>query len=119
MAVKIGEMLLKAGMITQDQLDEALGVQTRHGEKIGYVLVTMGYVKEDDITHSETNRRHFGVSEQANEVIEPATAGKGTTDGVSRLVDGENFEDKSRVVGQSADNAEIDMDVIPDTLRMQ
>ena len=50
MAVKIGEMLLKAGYISQDQLTEALEHQKKSGGKLGYNLVKMGFVREDDIT---------------------------------------------------------------------
>jgi cell division protein FtsB len=44
MAVKLGEMLLKVGMISQDQLQEALAAQKKNGEKLGYNLVHLGYV---------------------------------------------------------------------------
>jgi len=43
-------MLLKAGLITQDQLQEALALQKSNGGKLGYNLVRLGYVKEEDIT---------------------------------------------------------------------
>src|SRR5437867_11034786 len=51
MAIKIGEMLLKARLITQEQLSKALDAQKVGGGKLGYNLVKMGFVKEDDITH--------------------------------------------------------------------
>jgi type IV pilus assembly protein PilB len=50
MAERLGEMLLKAGLITQDQLQEALALQKSNGGKLGYNLVRLGYVKEEDIT---------------------------------------------------------------------
>ncbi len=40
MAVKLGEMLVKAGLIGSEQLQEALGAQKQTGEKLGYVLVS-------------------------------------------------------------------------------
>ena len=46
MAVKIGEMLLKAGYISQEQLNEALDHQKKNGGKIGYNLVKLGFVRE-------------------------------------------------------------------------
>jgi len=50
MAVKLGEMLLKARLINQDQLNKALEAQKTSGGKLGYNLVKLGFVKEDDIT---------------------------------------------------------------------
>ena len=50
MALKLGEMLEKAGLITGEQLQEALEAQTKNGGKLGYNLVMLGYVQEDDIT---------------------------------------------------------------------
>ena len=69
MAVKLGEMLVKAGLISSDQLQEALGAQKSSGEKLGYVLVSLGYVKEDEITQllseqygvPSINLRHFEI----------------------------------------------------------
>ena len=50
MAIKLGEMLIKAHLITQDQLTKALEHQKVNGGKIGFNLVKLGIVKEDDIT---------------------------------------------------------------------
>ncbi len=47
---RLGEMLLKAGLISKDQLDEALDYQKTHGGKLGYNLVKLSLVKEEDIT---------------------------------------------------------------------
>ena len=51
MAVKLGEMLIKASLITQEQLQQALEHQKTAGGKLGYNLVQMGMVKEEEITH--------------------------------------------------------------------
>ncbi|MEW6757497.1 MAG: type IV-A pilus assembly ATPase PilB [Acidobacteriota bacterium] len=50
MAERLGEMLLKAGLISQQQLQEALALQKSNGGKLGYNLVRLGHVKEEDIT---------------------------------------------------------------------
>ncbi len=49
MTLKLGEMLLSAGKITSEQLEEALQHQREHGGKIGEVLVHLGFVKNEDI----------------------------------------------------------------------
>jgi len=45
----IGQILLERGLITQEQLDEALAIQTSNAEKLGRILVDRGYVKEKDV----------------------------------------------------------------------
>ncbi len=50
MPVRIGELLLKEKRITQDQLQQALDHQKAAGGKLGFNLVKMGFVKDEEIT---------------------------------------------------------------------
>src|SRR5437899_1800363 len=50
MPVRIGELLLKEKRITPDQLQQALNHQKASGGKLGYNLVKMGFVKDEEIT---------------------------------------------------------------------
>src|SRR5579864_6732622 len=50
MAVRIGELLLKEKLITADQLQQALTQQKANGGKLGFNLVKMGFVKDEQIT---------------------------------------------------------------------
>jgi len=50
MAVRIGELLLKEKRITPAQLQEALAYQKTNGGKLGYNLVKLGFVKDEEIT---------------------------------------------------------------------
>src|ERR1700674_3468708 len=50
MAVRIGELLLKGKLITPDQLQQALNNQKASGGKLGFNLVKMGFVKDEQIT---------------------------------------------------------------------
>ncbi len=50
MAVRIGELLLKEKLISPDQLQQALTQQKTGGGKLGYNLVKMGFVKDEQIT---------------------------------------------------------------------
>jgi type IV pilus assembly protein PilB len=50
MAVRIGELLLKEKRITPEQLQQALAGQKANGGKLGYNLVKMGFVKDEEIT---------------------------------------------------------------------
>jgi len=46
MALKLGELLIKEGLITQSQLDEALKSQVIFGIKLGSSLIELGFVEE-------------------------------------------------------------------------
>ncbi|MEO8361237.1 MAG: type IV-A pilus assembly ATPase PilB [Vicinamibacteria bacterium] len=59
MPVKIGEMLSKEGLITAQQLQEALNYQKQNGVKLGRALVHLGFVKDDEITGLLS--RQYGV----------------------------------------------------------
>src|SRR6188508_3019995 len=50
MPVRIGDLLLKEKRITPAQLQEALSYQKTNGGKLGYNLVKLGFVKDEDIT---------------------------------------------------------------------
>ncbi|NBB91651.1 MAG: MSHA biogenesis protein MshE [Gammaproteobacteria bacterium] len=47
--IRLGDLLVKHKMISERQLEEALGEQKRSGHKLGRVLVQMGHVTEDDL----------------------------------------------------------------------
>jgi type IV pilus assembly protein PilB len=72
MVVKLGDLLLKAKLITQDQLEAALKLQREEGGKLGEALVRVGAVSESDIT--ETLSQQFGVPsiDLANFAIDPS-----------------------------------------------
>ncbi len=59
MSVRLGELLTKAGLISQDQLKEALRVQKESGAKLGETLIKLAFVSEEDIT--ECLSQQFGV----------------------------------------------------------
>ncbi|HVR44413.1 MAG TPA: type IV-A pilus assembly ATPase PilB [Thermoanaerobaculia bacterium] len=60
MSVRLGELLIKANLITHDQLKDALKVQKEMGgAKLGEALIKLGFVAEEDIT--ECLSQQFGV----------------------------------------------------------
>ena len=59
MSVRLGELLTKAGLISQEQLKESLRVQKETGGKLGETLIKLGFVSEEDIT--ECLSQQFGV----------------------------------------------------------
>jgi type IV pilus assembly protein PilB len=77
MALKLGELLLKAQLINQQQLTKALDEQKNTGGKLGEILQKLGYVTEDDIieclSHQfgvpSINLRHFEIDSNVARLI--------------------------------------------------
>lgn len=47
---RIGDLLLKEGMISKEQLDKALAEQRQNGTRVGYNLVKLGFIPEIELT---------------------------------------------------------------------
>ncbi len=47
---KLGDILVRDGLITADQLKRALGEQRNSGMRLGYTLVKLGFIEETEIT---------------------------------------------------------------------
>ncbi|MCU0291900.1 MAG: type IV-A pilus assembly ATPase PilB [Thermoanaerobaculaceae bacterium] len=77
MALKLGELLLKAQLINQQQLTKALDEQKNTGGKLGEILQKLGFVTEDDIieclSHQfgvpSINLRHFEIDSNVARLI--------------------------------------------------
>jgi len=84
MPVKLGELLLKENMITPQQLQEALAYQKRSGGKLGKAFVSLGYVRDEEITSllsrqygvPSINLEHFEVDPGIIKIIPAETARK-------------------------------------------
>jgi type IV pilus assembly protein PilB len=46
---RLGELLIEAGLINREQLNQALGIQKRTGEKLGQVLTRLEYISTDKL----------------------------------------------------------------------
>ena len=84
MPVRIGELLLKEKRITPEQLQQALNHQKAHGGKLGFNLVQLGMVKDEEITAllskqygvPSINLPQFEVDPSILKLIPPDTAQK-------------------------------------------
>src|ERR1700716_1242355 len=84
MPVKLGELLLKENMVTPQQLQEALGHQKMNGGKLGKAFVSLGYVRDEEITSllsrqygvPSINLDHFEVDPAIIKIIPAETARK-------------------------------------------
>src|SRR5438045_6033218 len=84
MPVRIGELLLKEKRITPEQLQQALNHQKTSGGKLGYNLVKMGFVKDDQVTAllskqygvPAINLAQFKIDPTIVKLVPPETARK-------------------------------------------
>ena len=59
MSSRLGELLVKEKLITQEQLTKALEYQRQHGCRLGMALMKLGLTSEDEVT--EILSRQYGV----------------------------------------------------------
>src|SRR6478609_7067704 len=84
MPVRIGDLLLKEKRITPAQLQEALTYQKAQGGKLGFNLVKLGFVKDEEITAllsrqygvPSINLAQFEIDPAVIKLIPPDTAQK-------------------------------------------
>src|SRR6188474_1095676 len=84
MAVRIGDLLLKEKRISPAQLQEALNYQKTNGGKLGFTLVHLGFVKDEEITAllskqygvPSINLTQFDVDASVIKLIPSETANK-------------------------------------------
>ena len=56
---QLGELLMERGLISKQQLDEALALQKDKGGLIGEILVDLGFAKEEEIAKTLTAQYGF------------------------------------------------------------
>src|SRR3954465_1305448 len=47
---KLGDLLVREGLISREQLDKALQEQKQNGTRVGYNLVKLGFIQETELT---------------------------------------------------------------------
>ncbi|OGX23176.1 MAG: hypothetical protein A3J51_05190 [Omnitrophica WOR_2 bacterium RIFCSPHIGHO2_02_FULL_45_21] len=67
---KLGEILVEQGLITQGQLEIALGLQEQKGGLIGELLVELKFVSEEDIAKTLTAQYGFAYLPLSNYEID-------------------------------------------------
>ncbi|MCK9460914.1 MAG: hypothetical protein M0R80_14850 [Proteobacteria bacterium] len=68
---RIGEMLLAACLINQQQLLHALSEQRRMGDRLGSALVRLGYLSEPSLAVFLSKRTHLPCINVAAAVVSP------------------------------------------------
>jgi type IV pilus assembly protein PilB len=68
---KLGEILIKAGLVTKDQLAKALDVQRGTSKRIGEVLTELGLVSELDIASTLSKQLGLRFATRASGLLKP------------------------------------------------
>ncbi len=71
LGVKLGETLVKAGLISQQQLNKALEIQRGTTKRIGEILVELGLVNELDIVVALSRQLEIPYATRASGVLNP------------------------------------------------
>src|SRR5262249_2012773 len=84
MPVKLGELMLQENMVSPQQLQEAIADQKMNGRKLGKAFVSLGYVRDEEITSllsrqygvPSINLDHFEVDPAIIKIIPSETSRK-------------------------------------------
>ncbi|CAN5171322.1 type IV-A pilus assembly ATPase PilB [soil metagenome] len=71
---RIGDLLLREGLITQEQLDRALREVREHGTRLGYNLIKLGFIKETDLTRMLGRQYRIPAVDLARFAVDPRIA---------------------------------------------
>ncbi len=95
MAFKIGELLLKENLITEEQLKKALEYQKEHGGRLGSIMIKLGFVSEEDIAEilskqqgvPAINLSKFEIDDNVKEILEEEFCRRNLVLPISRIGD--------------------------------
>jgi len=70
---KLGEILIKQGLITQRQIDNAIEIQKEEGGIIGEILVKSGMIKEEDMVSALAKQLSIPYASRSSGLLTPAS----------------------------------------------
>jgi len=68
---RLGDLLIKEGLITKEQLEKALEEQRANGTRVGYNLVKLGFVQETEITKMLARQYRMPAVDLARFEVDP------------------------------------------------
>ena len=83
----IGQMLIERGLITQDQLDQALEAQKQSTQLIGEILVDLGFVQRQPVYEALAEQLRVPFVNLATDAPDPKVVGLLDKDTAKRLED--------------------------------
>ncbi|MFN2470233.1 MAG: GspE/PulE family protein [Gaiellaceae bacterium] len=72
--VRLGTMLVQAGLLTSEQLDEALAEKAESGHRLGEIVVEHGWVSGRDLARALADQHHIEFIDVVETEIEDAAA---------------------------------------------
>jgi len=69
---KLGQILLTAGLITEEQLEKAIEIQKKEGNRLGETLINLGIVTEKDIVIAMAKQLSIPYASYAKGLLKPA-----------------------------------------------
>ncbi|MDP2920858.1 MAG: type II secretion system ATPase GspE [Candidatus Omnitrophota bacterium] len=69
---KLGQILLKEGLVTEEQLEKALEIQKKDGSRLGDTLINLGIVTEKDIVIAMAKQLSIPYASYAKGLLKPA-----------------------------------------------
>src|SRR5437016_2685377 len=71
--LRLGETLIKQGLITEKQLQEAITVQKQNKGRIGDVLIKLGMIKEEDLATALGTQLMIPYASYTSGLLKPKT----------------------------------------------
>jgi type IV pilus assembly protein PilB len=72
--LRIGDLLIREGLITKEQLDHALLEQKQNGTRVGYNLVKLGFVPEIELTKTLAKQFKMPAVDLSKFTVDPKIA---------------------------------------------
>jgi type IV pilus assembly protein PilB len=72
--VPVGEVLLAAGLVSEEQIEEALSIQQITRERIGTILIERGYLTETQLVRTLADQNHIRFLDLEDHVADRDTA---------------------------------------------
>ncbi|MBU1912668.1 MAG: type II secretion system ATPase GspE [Candidatus Omnitrophica bacterium] len=69
---KLGQILLKEGLVTEEQLEKAIDIQKKEGTRLGETLINLGIVTEKDIVIAMAKQLSIPYASYAKGLLKPA-----------------------------------------------
>src|SRR3954453_6303838 len=71
---RIGDLLLKEGLITSEQLAKALQEQKQSGTRVGYNLIKLGFIQEVDLMRALAKQHKMPAVDLSRFEVDPKIA---------------------------------------------
>src|SRR4051812_7561904 len=71
---RIGDLLLREGLITREQLEKALAEQKQNGTRVGYNLIKLGYIQELELVRQLAKQYKMNAVDLSKFNVDPKIA---------------------------------------------